>query len=313
MDQLYEQLKNYGKVKLNEPLFKHTTFKIGGPARFLVIVRETDKLVELLNFLTGQGIDHFILGGGSNILFNDSGYEGVVVKIMTSQLSVDREMIMAEAGVQLSQVVNTAAQNGLTGMEWGVRIPGMIGGSAVGNAGAMGSDMSCVVDKIETWQDGEVKEISNQECGYRYRGSALKDSGAVVLRVYFKLKAGDRMAIITATQNYVKQRACRVSNNASAGCTFKNIDISDWPGNMDELDDIFKERGKVPAGWLIEKVGYSKGSQKGNAQISNLHANIIENMGNASQADILALVDEIKQKVYNKFKVELQEEMVVVE
>ena len=312
MDQIYQQLKKYGKVKLNQPLSKHTTFKIGGPARFLVIVEENDKLVALLNFLTGEGVDYFILGGGSNLLMPDQDNDLVIIKISTKNLEVDQNVIMVDSGVPLAMVVATASQNSLTGMEWGVGIPGTIGGAVRGNAGAMGNSISDNLIEVDVWQDSEVLKLKNQDCKFGYRDSLFKHNGSVVLKVKFKLKIGEKQEIMNVMQQHIKQRICRVPGEPSPGCFFKNFRLEDWSGDKSSLPESFIKYGKVSAGWLIEQSG-CKGLKKGGAELSDLHNNTIINTNNATQADVLALVEEIKSKVYNKFGVELDNEVQVVQ
>ena len=123
MDELYAKLKEFGRVRANEVMRKHTTFQIGGAVQFLVEVTETEKLVGLLDYLTDEGVPYFILGGGSNLLWTDENFEGVVIKVKTSKFQVKDNIIEAEAGVQLPLVVNLATQNGLAGVEWAVGIP----------------------------------------------------------------------------------------------------------------------------------------------------------------------------------------------
>jgi UDP-N-acetylmuramate dehydrogenase len=310
MDQLYTQLKTFGRVKLNERLSKHTTFKIGGPARYYIEVVKNDKIIRLLNYLSGEGIKYFILGGGANTLFPEE-YDGVVVRVKSEKLKVKNDEIDVEAGVNLFQVVNLAAQNFLTGMEWGVGIPGTIGGAVRGNAGAFGGDISKNLDKVKVWRDGEVIELNNKECQFGYRSSVFKKNKDVVLSACFKLAVDDKIEIAKKMQEYGKQRSCRITSNPTCGCFFKNIKIEDYKGDKSILDPKFIERGKVPAGWLIEQADCAGMAQE-KTRISNLHSNIIENTGNATQSDILVIVEEIKNKVYNKFGVWLEEEVEIV-
>ena len=150
MMELYKKLKNYGKVKLNEPMSKHTTFKIGGPAQLFVIVDDTDKLIELLKFLDDEGIERFILGGGSNMLADDDEYSGVVININTKKTEVTDTGIIADAGCSTVAIANQSMKEGFIGFEWGVGVPGTIGGAVRGNAGAMGGEMSGNIEKIKT-------------------------------------------------------------------------------------------------------------------------------------------------------------------
>jgi UDP-N-acetylmuramate dehydrogenase len=310
MDEIYQNLKKYGKVKANESLAKHNTFKIGGLARYFVIVTETDKLVELLGYLLGEDIKYFILGDGSNVLLPDE-YDGVVIKIKNKTLEIKDNSIIADAGVQLSKVISLVAQNELTGMEWGIGIPGSIGGAVRGNAGAYGSDISESVFKVEILRDGEVIELKNNNCEFNYRESIFKSNNDVILRAYFKLEKGDKNKIMQKMQEYSNQRTCRVTANPTCGCFFKNIKLEDYKGDKSILEPKFIERGKVPAGWLIEKSDCAN-IDLNKVKVSDRHSNIIENKGEATQADILNLVEDIKTKVYNKFGVELQPEVEIV-
>ena len=136
MQNLYNYLKTFGRVRANAPLSKYSAFKIGGPAEFLIEVREPDKLSQLLNFVAGEGINYFILGGGSNVLFPDVGLPGVVVKFNATEVKIENGIVMAAAGADLSAVVQAATAAGLTGLEWAAGIPGSVGGAVRGNAGA---------------------------------------------------------------------------------------------------------------------------------------------------------------------------------
>lgn len=314
MDILYQQLKSFGRVKLNEPMSKHTTFKIGGPARYFVVVEEIAKLVELLNFLTGEGIDYFILGGGSNLLFSDGEYDGVIIRLQTSDFRLqDNNIIEAGAGVLFGQVVNLAAENSLAGLEWAVGIPGTVGGAARGNAGAFGSDMSAVLTKVEVWRGSGIIELKNNDCHFNYRDSIFRQAGNkdVVLRAYLKLANGHKAEIMKKMVEYAKQRSCRITSYPTCGCFFKNVKLEDYSGDKAVLEPKFIERGKIPAGWLMERANCAKLESK-RVRVSDFHSNIIENKDHATQQDILALVEEIKEKVYNKFGVELEPEVEIV-
>lgn len=311
MDYLYKKLKEFGRVKANEALAKHATFKIGGPAQYLIAVEETDKLVGLLNFLSGEGEKFFVIGGGSNLLFPDDGFLGVVIKIKTAKVAAEGETIEADAGVALSVVVNEAVKSGLAGMEWGVGIPGTVGGAARGNAGAMGQDMSGVMESVRVWRDGEVLDLPKSECGFGYRDSAFKKNSDVILSARLRLRAGDQKTILELMQKYLQQRTSRISVYPSGGSFFKNVKVEKWRNSQPELEEVFHKRGKIPAGWLIEQAGCAD-LKSGGAEVSDLHANIIVNRDGASQADVLNIVEDIKKTVYNKFGVELEEEVEIV-
>ena len=193
MNELYKELKKYGSVKANIDLSKYSTLKIGGKAAFLIEVQKEALLNELLTFLTGEGIRFFILGGGSNILFSDEDFDGVVIKIAISQIEVVDDFIEAWAGAPLALVLNTAVKNGLTGLEWAAGIPGTLGGAIRGNAGAMGQSMKDCIQKVFIWSDGEIKEFSNEKCVFGYRESVFKkETEKVIIKAVLNLKKGEK-------------------------------------------------------------------------------------------------------------------------
>ncbi|OGH84751.1 MAG: UDP-N-acetylenolpyruvoylglucosamine reductase [Candidatus Magasanikbacteria bacterium RIFOXYA2_FULL_44_8] len=311
MDSLYKQLKNFGAVKINVPMSKHTTFNIGGPAHLYVVVEETTKLVGLLNFLSGEGVMYFILGGGSNLLFADDEYEGTVIKIATDKIAASGDTIIVDAGVALGAVVNLATQNSLAGLEWAAGIPGTVGGAVRGNAGAFGGATADSLEKIIVWRDGEVLELAPSECEFGYRDSAFKHNEDVILSAVFKMVVGDKQKILAKFQENVKYRSTRFPPYPCAGSFFKNLDLANYVGDKSILPEKFLQVGKVGAAWFIEQAGM-KGSAHGGAKVSDEHANFIVNWNNATQSDVLIVVEKVKEAVYNKFGVELEPEVQIV-
>ena len=310
MDELRKELKKYGDVKCGKELKKFTTFRIGGPADFVVEVEETDKLIALLNYLSGEGIGYFILGGGSNILMPDDGFSGVVIRVKTNHIKVDETKIITDAGVLLGAVVGEASKNSLTGLEWAVGIPGTVGGAVRGNAGAMGLDTGKSIESVAVWKDGEVLACTNNDCGFSYRSSVFKREGGVVLSATFILTPGESAQIAKKIQECLTGRLGKFPVESSAGSFFQNI--KKWPGEFPAgLPEIHRERRVVPAGWLIEQCGL-KGHRVGDAGISEIHGNFIVNYGQATAEDVQKLVDEVKEKVYNKYGVDLVPEVEII-
>ncbi len=310
MDSTYTDLKQFGRVKLNENIAKHTTFLIGGNCRYFVIVDNNEKLISLLNYLNGNGLDHYILGGGSNLLFGND-FDGVVIKIQTKGLEIKDSSVTVDAGVAFGQVISAVSANSLTGMEWGMGIPGTVGGAVRGNAGAFGEDISQNIEKVEVYRDGEVMEINNQDCNYSYRESIFKNNSDVILKVHLKLKKGEKQDITKKMSEFMKYRTGRFAPFPSAGSFFKNLPLSVWKRDKKELPEKFLKINKVAAGWLIDQCDL-RGYTVGGAKISEEHANFLINFNKASFEDIKQLVDEVKKRVYNKMGVELEEEVVIV-
>lgn len=317
MDTLSHHLKSFGRVRPNTPLAKYSSFRLGGPAQFLVEVSETDKLVALLNFLAGEGIEWFILGGGTNVLFPDEGWQGAVIKIEDSRLKIKNSVIEASAGALLSAVVEASIREGLIGFEWAAGIPGTVGGAVRGNAGARyaftGGELKDVIQTVSVWRDGEVVELTSAECQFGYRDSIFKHNKKdVILGMTIGLQPGNKAESLQMTQKIIAERRGKQPPEPSAGSFFKNVRLAAWTQDPGELPARFKEYQKIAAGWLIEQAEL-KGYRVGQAIISPSHANFIVNLGGATQADILAIVEEVKDRVYNKFGIELEEEVQIVE
>ena len=262
---LYKKLKEFGKVKINEPLSKHTTFKIGGPADFFVIVDSTDKLVELLNFLIGEGIEYFLIGGGSNMLVSDEGFLGVVIStINNKQITIEDEVVVVEAGATTALVAQESMRNNLTGFEWGVGVPGTIGGAVRGNAGATGSEIKDTLKKVEVYRDGEVIELDNKDCKFGYRNSIFKHNTDIILRVYLRLEKsqnkvngearedalGYKELMKIALGHLQYRNKTQPQGYSSTGCIFKNFTISGVAKLRNlNIPKEFIDSGKIPAGW----------------------------------------------------------------
>ncbi len=308
---IYKKLKEFGKVKANAPLAKFTTFKIGGSAEILLEVEDKNKLVHALDFLSAIGVDYFVIGGGSNILLPDDVYEGVAIRNKTSAIGMQSKTIEADSGLSFAFLTNFAARNSLSGLEWSAGIPGTVGGAVRGNAGASGGEIAGCLTKVEAWIDGEIVQIHSSECGFGYRDSLFKHNKAVVLKTWFSLASGESIKSLMQMQEIVKRRNGYYPQYPSAGSFFKNVPILEWRGKASGLPQKFIEGGRIPAGWLNEQVGL-KGTLVGGAMVSKEHGNFIINLNNATQADVLKLVDEVKTRVYNKFKVTLEEEVHII-
>ncbi len=318
MQDFYKKLREYGQVKLNEPLSKHTSFRIGGPADILVIVEDSAKIGELLKFLDGVGQSYFALGGGSNILVGDEGIRGVVVKMKNRRIVVSQQIVEADAGATLVEVAQKSIQAGLTGFEWGVGVPGSVGGAVRGNAGSMGREMKDGVVWVEAYKDGEIVRLTNEECQFGYRDSIFKHCDAVVIRAGIGLELSSEKDGMKKVMNNIKYRGdTQPKGFFCAGCVFKNYPTSlRYAGQVESsgvrIPDEFIRNGKIPAGWLIERAGM-KGTKIGNAQVSDKHGNFIVNLGGATAREVLDLIAVVKEKVYNKFGIELKEEIQIIQ
>lgn len=302
----------------NEPLANHCTFKIGGPAKYFFVAKSAEEVEHAVHVAEDLNLKFFVFSGGSNVLFSDDGFDGLVVKIQNTKYEVQDTKIEAEAGVKLSEIVNAAAENGLSGLEWAAGIPGTVGGAVRGNAGAYGKSTSDTIEEAEIlkMRDGQwkIKKCKNEDCKFGYRDSIFKKEGGIILKVVLKLTPGDKNKIKEEMDKILAARDGKIPSDASAGSFFKNVPVTD------EIVKIIKEhthedvpadyiqKGKIPAAWLIDQCDL-RGKQIGGAKISEKHANFIVNTGGATAADVIALASLVKMKVRDEVGIQLQEEV----
>lgn len=284
--------KNYGKVLEEVSLTKYTSYKTGGIARIMIFPKTISDLVSILKLCERNNIKSMILGYGSNVLFSDQPYEGVIIKLdELDEIEITRNKIRVGAGYSLIKLALTAAKKGLTGLEFASGIPGSVGGAVYMNAGAYKSDMGYVVTQVKVLTpDYEVITMVNRECEFHYRSSFFqKHKNYIILEATFKLAYGDRNSIEEVMRERKQRRMeSQPLEYPSAGSVFRN------PENMF-------------AGKLIEDLGL-KGLTRGGAQISRKHANFIINIGNAKSQDIMDLIELIQQMVKESYGVDLHVE-----
>ncbi len=281
-------------VKRGVALSRHTTFGIGGRAELFAEPEDPEEVREVLTFAESEGLPVFVLGGGSDVLFPDETFEGVVLHPRGFRsITIRGELVEAEAGVALPRFVKLAAEEGLSGLENFSGIPGQVGGAVAKNAGSWGKEVRDILEgaRVMTWE-GELLDLSVSELGLSYRGSKLAELG-ILLRATFRLRHAPRSQIEKALADYQKERSkTQPQGVRTAGCIFKN------PENM-------------KAGYLLDKAGL-KGVSVGGAKYSEVHANFIVNQGSATAADVLELIGIGKERVKEEFGVELEEEIVIV-
>lgn len=300
-------------IQESVPMDKQTTFRVGGPARFFVEVKDVEELKEALRYAAENKLEFFILGGGSNLLVSDKGFDGLVIKIKFSEVQVMDEMIEIGAGVPLAKVVRTAAEAGLAGMEWASGIPGTFGGAVRGNAGAFGGETKDVLESVQVLnaENLEIIECTQDECEYGYRSSKFKHNPHfVILSGRIRLKKGDAAEIQKKGQEIIAGRVAKQPQGGSAGSFFINpvVDKDELIAEFEKEKGVKSKEHKVPAGWLIEKADL-KGKRIGGAQVSDIHPNYILNVDKATAEDVIILSSFIKQQIRDKFGVQLREEV----
>lgn len=305
------------KLKINEIMSGHTTFKIGGPAKYFLAVESSEKLVQAIKTAKSENLKYAIIGSGSNLLVSDLGFDGLVIKMLDVRCKIsDGRHILAGSGLSLGQLSKTAGDNELMGLEWARGMPGTVGGAIVMNAGCFGWETKDNVAKVKYFDGVGVKELDNIDCQFGYRDSIFqKHPEWIVLEADLKLEKGDKEEIKKKTQEYLNKRNEHLPQEPSAGSIFKKYKISKDEKLRDELVKIIeKERPEflqgdyIPSGWLIEQAGL-KGKTIGRAQVSEKHANFIVNLGGATAENVIMLIAVIKEKIRNEFGINLQEEV----
>jgi len=304
------------KIKQNISLAPLTTFKIGGPAEFLVEVKTKKELIEAVSWAKENKKTFVILAGGSNVLINSQGIKGLVIEMKNDDSTIRGERLDCNSGAELSSAVRVAATEDLTGLEWSIGIPGTIGGAVRGNAGAYGHSVSELVETVEAYNIKKKKFelLSNKDCRFLYKNSIFKENDNLIIwQIILKLKKGGKKEIKELLDKYLKRREQGQPKLPSAGCIFKNITISQIRENNHNLADrAYDEKvvkgGNVSVGWLIDLLGL-KGKTMGGAKISLEHANFIVNTGKATAEEVVMMISFIKQQVRDKFGLQLHEEI----
>jgi len=316
-----EQITAY-KAKMpatveQEPMAKHTSFRVGGSARLYVVVHSSSTLLEAVEAALAAGIPFYLYGGGSNLLVSDDGFEGVIIQTAHRGIEVKDTNVSAEAGAITAMVARTSVEAGLTGFEWAIGVPGTIGGALYGNAGCYGGEMKDAVESVDAF-NLETKEhvrLTNADCQFGYRNSLFKNKPYLILGCQLALKVSPDAAASKARLEEImgKRKDSQPLGQSSAGCVFKNVEFSD-PKELEilsrsvEVPEAMKASGKISAGWLIDQAGLL-GKTIGEVSVSKKHGNFFVNAGQARAQDILALISLVKMKVRDDLGIELQEEV----
>ena len=284
-------------IKENEPMSRHTTFAVGGPARYYLVPESFGEVRSALDFADDRRMERYVVGRGSNLLFSDREYKGVVIEIGSGLKNIsysDDGTVTAEAGVPLSTLAKSAANKELTGLEFAGGIPGTVGGAVVMNAGAYDGEIQDTLVSIEAMSsDGEIKTYTADELKLSYRYSVLQERDDIVLSAKFQLNPGNKEDIEAKMKDFATRRRDKQPLNLpSAGSTFKRP------------EGFF-------AGKLIEDAGL-KGYRIGDAAVSEKHAGFVVNLGDATASEIHSLITHIQNKVESEFGVRLEPEVRMV-
>lgn len=289
----FNDLLGEEKVRISEPMNRHTTFRIGGPADYFLLPSTAEEVKKILEICKEKELPYFILGNGSNLLVSDEGYCGVIIQLYRNYggITVEGTNIRAGAGALLSQIASAAKNASLTGFEFAGGIPGTLGGAVVMNAGAYGGEMKDVLKEVTVMtEQGEIMTIPAEKLEMGYRTSLVKKAGYLVLEAVISLKAGDVEEIKAIMKDLTEKR------------------VSKQPLEYPSAGSTFKRPEGYFAGKLIMDAGL-RGYQVGGAQVSEKHCGFVINKGNATAADVCGLMKDVQKKVQEQFGVTLEPEV----
>ncbi len=297
-----------------EPMARHTTLKVGGPARWFWAASNVETLAQVLGLCTKHEIPYLFIGHGSNLLMSDAGYDGLVIQNRCKGCIVGEET-QAESGVSFGSLFLQTARAGFGGLEWAIGIPGTVGGALVSNAGAYRGNIGPLVKSVRVFADGRDQTVEPEWMEFSYRDSRLRRSATgntVLLSCVLQLtERGDPEEIVARAKLYQAQRRAKQPLAPSAGSFFKNVINKPLAESLPNLTPGMKASGVIPAGFLSEACGL-KSLRVGGAEVSEKHANFLVNAGGATASDLRTLACRVREGVQERFGVTLEEEVLYV-
>lgn len=298
-------------VLVNTPLADHTRFRIGGPAALLCDAPDTGSFVAALRSVQDFALPRIVIGGGTNLVVSDTGFDGVVLRYTGSRVARDGMLLRVEAGAILQDVVDQSIGLGLKGLETMTGIPGYLGGAIYGNAGAYGHSIDELIECVRITDGENVTALRNSECQFRYRESIFKKRKEwVILSADLRFAEGDPDELANTAREirgirdakYPPQMRC-------AGSIFKNLLYAELPRHVQaEVPPRLIREGKVPSAWFLEQTG-AKGMRRGDIQVAPYHANLVYNDGVGTATDLVSIITELKARVRERFGFDLEEEV----
>jgi UDP-N-acetylmuramate dehydrogenase len=294
---------------VNAPLARHTRFEIGGPARMLADVSTVEALAETLHLAKDSRTPHALIGGGTNLIVDDDGFPGVVLRYVANAIEIDGSRVRVEAGAVLQDLVDRTIAAGLRGLETMTGIPGWVGGAIYGNAGAYGHSIQESVESVRCFDGSETREFSSNEVAFSYRNSIFKSfKDWVVLDAVLKLDNADPAELHATADGILKIRNEKYPPTMRcAGSIFKNLILSELPAGVMVPEKVVRE-GKVPSAYFLEGAG-AKGLAIGGLRVADYHANLIYNNGGGTARDLWHLIETLKVGVWERYGIRLEEEV----
>lgn len=305
-------------IKEYIPLASYTVYKIGGPARFFANAEKNEDIIQAVAFAKERGVPFVIMGAGSNMLVADKGFPGVAIRVNGGEVRAEGERMFVDAGVGMARAVAASAKHGLSGFEWGVGIPGSIGGSIRGNAGCFGGEMKNVIESVEVFDAEKFlrSPLTARHCDFSYRHSIFKEHPELIIfSAVLLLKTGDPKEIQKKIREITRARAAKQDiGTKSCGCIFKNVSWSRKDIQKDALIAHFpwladfRNAENIPASLFIDRAEL-KGKRVGRAYVSPKHANYFVNEGGSTAEEVVMLISLVKDAVRRKFGILLEEEI----
>lgn len=308
-------------VKIQEgiSLAEHSNYRIGGPARFFCEAANEEEIRQAVLFAREQKAPIFVLGSGTNLLISDEGFNGLVLKPSVMQIGVDGQTMTVGAGLAVADMLKFSIEHSLSGLEWAGGLPGTVGGAIRGNAGAFRGEIKdriLSVDSLDVETLGTITR-ENAACRFGYRTSVFKEKNGreIILRATLNMDKGDAQKIAAGIQEKINYRLERhPMEYPNIGSTFKNVDLEMvpkvWRGPMQKVVKV-DPFPVVPTAYLISEAGL-RGTQQGGAMVSPKHPNFIVNLGGATAGDVKFLIATVKEKVFEKYGIRLEEEVQLV-
>lgn len=296
---------------LNEPIAPYTRFAIGGPAAVFCEATLESSFADALAICNRLAVPTLVIGGGSNLIVSDKGYPGVVLRFTGAVIHAAGLTMNVEAGAELQAVVDRSIVLGLRGLETMTGIPGYLGGAVYGNAGAYGHSMQEIVKSVRFTDGKTIHQFSNEQCRFRYRESIFKArKDWIVMSAELAMTTADSDELAGIASEIRKVRDAKYPPDMKcAGSVFKNLFLADLPAAVQaQVPAALVREGKVPSAWFLEQAGV-KGMRRGDIQVAEYHANLIYNDGNGTAADLVQVIQEVKDRVQERFGFALEEEV----
>jgi UDP-N-acetylmuramate dehydrogenase len=296
---------------VNASLAGHTRFEIGGPARVLLDAKDENALMEVSRVIEDSSWPRCVIGGGTNLIVDDAGFSGAVLRYTAHEIDFDESVVRVEAGAMLQGLVDSSIEHGLRGLETMTGIPGWVGGAIYGNAGAYGHSINERIESVRFFDGETIREIDNDACEFRYRGSIFKrNKNWIIVSATLRLDRADGDELRSTAEGILKIRNEKYPPTMRcAGSIFKNLLLADLPEPVRaSVPDRVVREGKVPSAYFLEESG-AKGMSNGAIHVAGYHANLLYNRGGGTAQQLREIICVLKSRVRERFGIELEEEV----